>query len=384
MTAPAMAGQTGAGPGRPPGTVGRPTPTVGRSQDTESRPTDSAGRSAVSARTVIRVERDRRGVPVLSELRCQIPLVARLTSDPPRADGRAGLTVHLVAAGAGPLAGDRLELIVHVGRDARLTLRSAAATVALPGRGTGPSRLLVRASVEAGGLLEYLPEPTVAAAGCDHRMQAQILLAAGATVVWREELLFGRHGETAGAVSTAVRVDEPVPAAGGSGHPGLADDRHPTEVLPLADRSMTWGPWPPAARKNHDPAACGPLAGSDPTTRPDAGPGPATQRPLNQWTEGLRPVLRHQLVTGPTAAGANGPAVLGDARAAGTLLVARGGGPAGLDTPAWANAGVAVLPLAGPGVLVTALAVDAITLRRRLAAGENRVKKSSNEYSSKT
>ncbi len=299
----------------------------------------TGARSAVSARTVIRVAADRRGVPVLSELRCQIPLVARLTTDPARTDGRAGLTLHLVSAGAGPLAGDHLELDLHIGPGTRLTLRSVAATVALPGRGGGPSQLLVRATVEAGGLLEYRPEPTVAAAGCDHRMRAEIRLAAGAAVVWREELLLGRYGEPGGSVSTAIRVDE----------------LNPTEV----------------------PAGS---ARPDTPTGADSPPVPAAPRAA-AGRDGLRPVLRHQLSAGPTAPGATGPAVLGDARAVGAVLVARGGGPAGLSTPAWAETGVAVLPLAGPGVLVTALAADAVTLRKRLAAGENQVKKSSYEYS---
>jgi urease accessory protein len=274
---------------------------------------------------VIRVDLDARGIPVLSRLRCQVPLVARRTGDPPRADGRDGVTVHLVAAAAGPLAGDQLELAVEVGPGARLTLRSAAATVALPGRGPGPSRLLVRASVDAGGLLEYLPEPTVAAAGCDHRMRAEIRLAVGAAVVWREELLLGRHGEAGGRVSAALHVDTVAP-----------------------DEQVDW--WTDGRGAGHGTGGHG-TGGAPP-----------------------RPLLRHDLATGPGVPGATGPAVLGSARAVGTVLVARGAGPAGLGAEAWAGVGTAVLPLAGPGVLVTALADDAVTLRRRLTAGEKRAK----------
>jgi urease accessory protein len=57
-----------------------------------------------------------------------------------------------------------------------------------------------------------------------------------------------------------------------------------------------------------------------------------------------------------------GPAILAGHRAVGTLLQvdpARTASPAG-------DAEVAVMPLAGAGILVTALAHDAVTLRQRL------------------
>jgi urease accessory protein len=57
--------------------------------------------------------------------------------------------------------------------------------------------------------------------------------------------------------------------------------------------------------------------------------------------------------------------VLGGARAVGSLLVAAPG-PDGLGYEPVVGDGVALLPLAGPGVLVSALADDAVTLRRRL------------------
>ena len=61
-----------------------------------------------------------------------------------------------------------------------------------------------------------------------------------------------------------------------------------------------------------------------------------------------------------------GPAVLAGCRTAGSLLwVAPDGLTAG-QMPSGCTAGVAVMPLAGPAVLVTALAEDARTLRQRL------------------
>jgi urease accessory protein len=264
-------------------------------------------RSVLDARAAVRVDAGSRGA-VLTTLRCQVPLVMRRTTDDPALPGRAGLTIHLVGAGAGPLAGDQLVLDIEVGPGARLTLRSAAATVALPGRGDEPSRLLVRARVGAGGTLEYLPEPTVAAAGCRHRMDAEVTLGPGASLLWRDELLLGRHGENSGAITTSLRVD----------------------------------------LRGND------LGGDEP-----------------------RPLLRHELALGPDEPGRDGPAVLGGARAVGTLLIA-GAGLVPSDGAAragqgWATTKAAVLALAGPGALVTALADDAVALRRALDAGYRQV-----------
>lgn len=80
-----------------------------------------------------------------------------------------------------------------------------------------------------------------------------------------------------------------------------------------------------------------------------------------------RPLLRQELRLGPDVPGVAGPAVLAGARAVGSVLVA---GPLpGLEPVTGSGsvgAGVALLPLAGPGVLVSALADDALMLRRRL------------------
>ncbi|WP_163554485.1 urease accessory protein UreD [Candidatus Frankia alpina] len=82
---------------------------------------------------------------------------------------------------------------------------------------------------------------------------------------------------------------------------------------------------------------------------------------------GTVPLLRQELLLGPRVPGLRGPAQLGGARAVGSLLVAgpewAGPGP----QPAVAE-GVGRLPLTGPGYLVSALADDAVTLRRRLTA----------------
>ncbi len=75
-----------------------------------------------------------------------------------------------------------------------------------------------------------------------------------------------------------------------------------------------------------------------------------------------RPLLRHELRVDEDAPSA---AILGPARAVGTVLLA---GP-DLTAEPYAAAGLSVLPLAGAGVLVTALATDTVRLRGLLEQG---------------
>jgi urease accessory protein len=199
--------------------------------------------------------------------------------------------VYLVGGAAGPLGGDVLDLRIDVRAGATLRLRAVAASVALPGRDGRESVLEVTATVAAGARLEFLPEPTVAAAGARHRTEMRVRLAAGAALVLRDEVILGRHGERGGSCRTRLHVD---------------------------------------------------LAG--------------------------RPLLRHELDVSGTEDASLGPAVLAGHRAVGSLLCvepAWAARPAD-QLPAGYGPGVAVMPLAGPAVLVTALADDALTLRQRL------------------
>jgi urease accessory protein len=210
-------------------------------------------------------------------LASQVPLVLRRTPS----------AVYLVGGAAGPIGGDLLTLTISVGPGAFLRLRTAAASIALPGLDGRESQLRVTVTVAAGGRLEYLPEPVVVAAGARHATLVTATLEAGASLLMRDELLLGRHGETGGTVRSVLRADY-------AGRPLL---RHAVEV-----------------------------SGADPVS--------------------------------------GGPALLAGHRGFGTLLLAGPGQP----VPALPEPGLAVaaLPLAGPGVLVTALAHDAVTLRRRL------------------
>src|SRR5690606_22270427 len=108
---------------------------------------------------------------------------------------------------AGPLAGDRTRLDLEVGEDAQLAVRGVAASVLLPGVREGASHAEITASVASGGRLRWLPEPTVVSARADHHATATIHLAAGAGLVWREELALGRPEEPPGSLRTRLRVD---------------------------------------------------------------------------------------------------------------------------------------------------------------------------------
>jgi urease accessory protein len=153
-------------------------------------------------------ESDGRGGTRLAVLRGEPPLLMRRTgalATGPR------VTVHLVAGAAGPLRGDKLRLDVEVGPGAWLDVRSVAASLALPGNtAQPPSRLEIRAAVAADAVLRWLPEPLIAAAGCDHRAVSDVRIDAGGSLTWRDDLVCGRHGEPAGD----VRIDTTIRYAG--------------------------------------------------------------------------------------------------------------------------------------------------------------------------
>lgn len=231
--------------------------------------------NSVAARAAVVAEPGDR----LSVVRSQVPLVLRRTAE----------AVYLVGAAGGPVGGDRLELRIEVRAGAALRLRTVAATVALPGPGGTESVLTVTASVEAGGTLEYLPEPTVVADGARHLTDISVDLAAGASLTLRDELILGRHNERGGACRTRLRVDY-----------------------------------------DH------------------------------------MPLLRHEVAVDGTDEISLGPAILAGRRAYGTMLYA---GPRLPSHAALASSCAAVMPLAGPGVLVSVLAPDSLALRRLLTEG---------------
>ncbi|MEO6585127.1 MAG: urease accessory protein UreD [Knoellia sp.] len=114
--------------------------------------------------------------------------------------------VALMAGAAGPVGGDELSLTVEVGPGSSLVLSEISPTLLLPGPHGEQSRTTVRIRVGAGGTLIWVPEPMVAADGCDHVHVVAVQLGQGATFLMREELLLGRHGESGGRVTQRVSI----------------------------------------------------------------------------------------------------------------------------------------------------------------------------------
>jgi urease accessory protein len=133
-------------------------------------------------------------LPVLSSA---IPLVLRRTPD----------ALYLVGGAAWPLGGDDLSLSLDIGPGASLRLRTAAASVALPGLAGGESVFRLTATVGDCATLEYLPEPTVVADGARHRTEITVTLAETASLLLRDEVILGRHGERGGSCVTRLSVD---------------------------------------------------------------------------------------------------------------------------------------------------------------------------------
>ncbi|MFD7511366.1 urease accessory protein UreD, partial [Streptomyces sp. NPDC059853] len=130
------------------------------------------------------------------------PLALRRTRAPE--PGWAQVTT--VGAMSAPLGGDRLRLTVTVLPGAALRVTSAAATVALPGRDGTEARYDTVLTVGEGGILHWLPEPVISAAGSRLRTTTRIDLAAGARLVLREQLVLGRADEPAGRLTTRLTV----------------------------------------------------------------------------------------------------------------------------------------------------------------------------------
>ncbi|MFE9217852.1 urease accessory protein UreD [Streptomyces lavendulae] len=229
--------------------------------------------------------RDGRGGTALPLLAGEGPLALRRTRDE---GAEAG--VMLVGAMSAPLGGDHLTVEADAGPGARLAMRSAAATLALPGRGGEPARYDVRLSLAEDAQVRWLPEQLVSVRGSDLRVRTRAELAPTARLMLREEQVLGRTGEAPGTLRARLTV--------------IRDGR------PLLDQELSCGPGAPGG-----------------------------------W---------------------DGPAGIAGHRALGQLLVVDPRFDA--DPPAARVLGefAAVTPLAGPAVLVTALAPDALRLRELL------------------
>jgi urease accessory protein len=130
-------------------------------------------------------------------MRCDPPLTFRSTGPG---------EIHMIGTAAGPVGGDHLTLDMTVRDRSTLSMRSVAASMVFPGPAKLPSCTEVNLDVGDDGSLSWLPEPTVLVRGCHHVADTTITLASTASLVWREELILGRWGETSGSVQQKLRV----------------------------------------------------------------------------------------------------------------------------------------------------------------------------------
>jgi urease accessory protein len=107
---------------------------------------------------------------------------------------------------------------VVVERGAALRVRSAAATVALPGRSTASSA--AHWHLEVSGDLDVDPQPTVVAGGSRHMTSTRLLVDDAGRIRMRERIQIGRTDERQGFWSGLLHADV-------GGHPLL---RHRIEL----------------------------------------------------------------------------------------------------------------------------------------------------------
>lgn len=132
----------------------------------------------------------------LPRIQCRGGIAARYTAPD---------TVYLLSAAANPLGGDSADIRVIVEADARLRLRSAAATVVLPGAESPISR--ARWEIEVTGSLDVDLEPTVVAAAARHLSSVVVKLHGPGRIRFRERVQIGRCGEGEGFWSGSLYAD---------------------------------------------------------------------------------------------------------------------------------------------------------------------------------
>lgn len=149
---------------------------------------------ALRARTTATIERG----GVLRAVSCEPPLTLRRVHG---AHDECALC--LVGTAAGPLPGDDLALQLDIGPDARASLTSAGASIAMgapAGRPSRAARTRTEAVIGSGGSLHAQPPPLIVVAGAVVDAAVTVRLAAGAFVQWQELVVLGRAGERGGSL----------------------------------------------------------------------------------------------------------------------------------------------------------------------------------------
>lgn len=145
---------------------------------------------------------------MLSEL-----LIVARPGREPHVEGCGGLTarrtepdtVHLVSSAATPLGGDTIRYRVVVESGARLRVRSAAATMAMPGVVTQESRATWELDVD--GELDLDPQPLIVAGGSRHVSVTRVAVSDSSRLRLRERIQIGRAFERHGFWSGTLHAD---------------------------------------------------------------------------------------------------------------------------------------------------------------------------------
>lgn len=114
-------------------------------------------------------------------------------------------TVHLVSAAATPLGGDSICVRIVVEPGALLRVRTAAATMTLPGPTTHESQ--ANWLLEVAGELDLDPQPTVVAAASRHITSTRLAVEGSGRVKLRERIQIGRTDERQGFWSGSLHAD---------------------------------------------------------------------------------------------------------------------------------------------------------------------------------
>jgi urease accessory protein len=120
--------------------------------------------------------------------------------------GRGDLEAIIVNTAGGVAGGDRHDIDVVVGSDARLSMTTAAAEKVYRSLGS-PAEIAIKLAVGAGGHLTWLPHETIMFDGAQLQRRVEVDLAAGASLLMAEAVVFGRSamGEVVASGSFADR-----------------------------------------------------------------------------------------------------------------------------------------------------------------------------------
>jgi urease accessory protein len=178
----------------------------------------------------------------ITDLACRPPLqVLRAHHVDP---GRPDLASVILASPAGGiLQGDRLTIDIRVGPDARLRVGTQSAT-RIYRAPADEARQVVRLEVEAGGYLEYLPDPFIPYAGSRFTSSTAAIVAAEAALIIGEVVTPGRAAR--GEVLAFERFESTVEIARPDGMLLATDavilDRHePMRVVGALGRYVAVG-----------------------------------------------------------------------------------------------------------------------------------------------